>query len=309
MSANYVWLNDLDQCFLAAGVPFIEVGPSGADATGSPDWRSRGRPLSTGSFAPTGVLCHHTASPSGTSPLSDLNVILAGNTQAPGPIAQLFIGRDAQLYIVAAGRANHGGKGKRPGIDSSCADMNAHLLGIEVSNNGVGEWWPEVQTDLYARTVAALCAWYGWGTEAVYLHATTGPPSGGCNSKIDPAGPWAREPGLVGSTPWDLAGWRAYVSEVMTVPEAPPSWVGIPEESDMPNRVGPLFIQATGADGTPPGTVFFLDGRGISLRRMEDEAQLNDVRWQLDEAGYPHDAVHGPIVPVDKVRSYGLPLN
>jgi hypothetical protein len=115
------------------------------------------------------------------------------------------------VYIIAAGRANHGGKGMRPGIDASCADMNAKLLGIEVGNNGVGEYWSDDQTTLYAQTVAGLCEWYGWDTDAVYLHATTGPPNGGCNSKIDPAGPWQREP-LCSST-WNLDIWRGFVDE------------------------------------------------------------------------------------------------
>lgn len=303
---SYVFHDDLDVCFNAAGIAYIEVGASSFDPTGAKSWRDRGRPSFTGPFDPTGVLCHHTASPSGTSTQAELNVLLAGNGSAPGPISQLFISRDAQLYLVAAGRANHGGRGKRPGKDNSCADMNALLLGIEVANNGTGEFWPPAQTDLYARTVAALCRWYDWPLEDVYFHFTTGPPNGGCNSKIDPAGRWERQPNLVGSTPWDLAGWRSYVGEFLThAPPSPPGWVAIPEEDGLPNRIGPLFIQATGADGTQPGAVYLTDGRSIWLRRIEDEAQLRDVRWQLDEAGYPHDAVNAPPMPVDRVASFG----
>jgi hypothetical protein len=139
-------------------------------------------------------------------------VILWGNSSAPGPISQLYVGRSGTVYLIAAGRANHGGKGRRPGIDTGgCADMNAALVGIEAGNNGVGEWWPAVQTDAYAALVAALCAWYGWSIDTdVYLHATTGPPSGGCNQKIDPAGPWPGQPQLVGSTTWDLSTWRTF---------------------------------------------------------------------------------------------------
>jgi hypothetical protein len=219
---TYVWLEDLDAAMLNAGIPYTEIPFTVYDPTGAHDWRSRGRPASTGSFAPEGVLCHHTASPAGCSDRTDLQCILAGNAEAPGPIAQMYIGRAGNVYLVAAGRANHGGKGMRPGIDGSCADMNAALLGIEAGNSGVGERWPDVQTAIYGAVVAALCAYYGWNiTDDVYLHATTGPPNGGCNSKIDPAGPWQRQPELVGSTTWSLDTWRAFCAEQMTAPQPP----------------------------------------------------------------------------------------
>ena len=200
---TYQWLTDLDRCFNAAGVPCIEVGYSAIDPTYASDWRTRGRPYSTGAFDPEGVLCHHTASPEGTSDEAELNVLLAGNGSAPGPISQLFIGRSATLYLVAAGRANHGGKGVMP-REGDTSDMNARLVGIEVANNGVGEQWADDVTNLYAATVAALIDWYSWAIDDVYLHATTGPPAG--NYKIDPAGPWQGQPDLGGGT-WDLETW------------------------------------------------------------------------------------------------------
>lgn len=214
-------LEDMDTALIAAGIPFVEIGYSSADPTGAPDWRTRGRPASTGPFNPTGVLCHHTASPAGTSDHTDISCILAGNSSAPGPISQLYLGRTGTVYLVAAGRANHGGSGIRPGIDSSCADMNAALVGIEAGNNGIGEVWGDALTTVYAEVVAALCAFYGWPVEAVYLHATTGPPYGGCNSKIDPAGPWQRQPDI-GSATWDLETWRQFVTEMGGASPVPP---------------------------------------------------------------------------------------
>lgn len=234
---TYRWLTDLDQALTAGGVDYVEVGPSAADATGASSWRTRGRPASTGPFDVAGVLCHHTASPAGTDAATDIRVILAGNAEAPGPIAQLYVGRDAVCYLIAAGRANHGGRGRRPGIDTGgCADMNAALIGIEVGNNGIGERWTDPVIDLYGALVAALCEWYGWATPSVYLHATTGPPSGGCNSKIDPAGPWEREPSLVGSTTWNLDTWRGYVDEHRAA--APPE----PTPTPTPSQGDDMFI-------------------------------------------------------------------
>jgi hypothetical protein len=219
---TYRWLTDLDQALTAGGVAFLEVPFSPADPTGAASWHTRGRPGSTGEFDPQGVLCHHTASPEGCDAATDLRVVLAGNGSAPGPVSSLYIGRDAVCYLVAAGRCNHGGGGIRPGIDSACSDMNARLLGIEVGNNGVGERWGDALTDLYAAVVAALCDWYGWPNDAVYLHGQTGPPSGGCNSKIDPAGPWQRQPELVGSTMWDVDVWRQFVAEQLPAGPTPP---------------------------------------------------------------------------------------
>jgi hypothetical protein len=210
-------LTDLGEAFDAAGLPWVPVGYSPLDPTGAPDWTTRGRPASSGPFEPTGVLCHHTASPPGTTPQGDLNVILAGNSEAPGPISQLYIGRDAVLYVVAAGRANHGGRGQRPGIDGACTDMNAALVGIEAGNDGLGERWSDAMVDTYGRCVAALCAHYGWAIDSqVFLHATTGPACG--NHKIDPAGPWREQPELPGggAGTWHLETWRAWCASFAT---------------------------------------------------------------------------------------------
>jgi N-acetylmuramoyl-L-alanine amidase len=237
-----IMVTNLDQALAASGVPYVEVNAHPADYTGSASWKERTRPPSTGCFEPEGILCHHTASPAGTSDQADINAILWGNSSAPGPISQLYCGRSGTAYILAAGRANHGGKGIRPGVDGSCADMNCLLLGIEAGNNGVGEFWPDALTDIYGRVVAALCSFYGLDVDSqVWFHATTGPPNGGCNSKIDPAGPWQRQPGLVGSTTWDLGVWRGFVKEFQgPIPPEPPP-IG---DDDMPTPCGFIFCNA-----------------------------------------------------------------
>lgn len=248
---TYRFLTDLDAALRSAGIPFTEIPATVYDPTGAHDWRSRGRPASTGQFDPQGILCHHTASPEGCSDRTDLQCILAGNADAPGPISQLYVGRAGTVYIVAAGRANHGGKGIRPGVDGSCADMNAALLGIEAGNSGIGEVWSDAQTDVYGAMVAALCAYYGWSVDSdVYLHATTGPPNGGCNSKIDPAGPWQRQPSLVGSTTWDLGTWRGFCNEQggAPLPPIPPSPDPI-QEDDVAKCI--IHVDETQPAGSP----------------------------------------------------------
>lgn len=102
-------------------------------------------------------------------------------------------------------------------------------------------------------------------------------------------------------------------------PLPPPTipWASVPEEDDMPNRIGPLFIQATGADGSPPGTVYLCDGRAMTLRRLHGTGpetgqtadELADVRYQLKTAGYDTAAVDAPPVPADRVSAFGHVLN
>lgn len=287
---TYRWLTDLDQAFMAAGVDYVEVPASAADATGAASWRTRGRPASTGSFDVQGVLCHHTASPAGTPPANDLRVILAGNSEAPGPIAQLYIGRDALLYLVAAGRANHGGRGRRPGVDTGgCADMNALLIGIEVGNNGVGEPWSDAVTDLYGSTVAALCEWYGWPTSAVFFHATTGPPNGGCNSKIDPAGPWQRQATLTRQT-WDLPTWLAFVDEHRAGSASGPTPPPTNDESEAANMAGTYVVSYDAATGLPDGAVFeIVHGARRNVSSDEWFEVIKGVMADRNGAVPPHD--------------------
>lgn len=112
-------------------------------------------------------------------------------------------------------------------------------------------------------------------------------------------------------------------------PPTGPPWALVPEEDDMPARIGPLFIQATGKDGSPPGTVYFLDGHGQTAVRLrgtgpetnatrralfgsDDDTvvdHLADKRDQLKVANYPADAVDAPPQPCDDVSAFGHVLN
>jgi hypothetical protein len=287
---------DMDTALQAAGIPFVEVGYQPADPTGAPDWRSRGRPASTGPFNPTGVLCHHTASPAGTSDHTDISVILAGNGDAPGPISQIYIGRTGTVYLIAAGRANHGGKGIRPGIDSGCADMNAALLGIEAGNNGIGEPWADNMTTAYGRVVLALCQFYAWDIRAVYLHATTGPPSGGCNSKIDPAGPWQRQPDI-GAATWNLDVWRQFCLDVGG--EAPVPKPPNPHNEERRRGMSDFVVSyGMDAQGIPNGAVYeMVNGRKRPVWSDEWFEILKGVA-QREDGSVPDHAPWQPVAAV-----------
>jgi hypothetical protein len=130
-------------------------------------WRTRG----TTRIDPAGIVCHHTATPATASDATVAKILRDGRPDLKGPLSQLGLQRDGVWVIVAAGRANHNGYGEW-GNDS---------IGVEAYNDGVGEPWPKVQTDSYAKGCAALCRHLGLPVEKVKGHKETDP-----GRKIDP---------------------------------------------------------------------------------------------------------------------------
>jgi peptidoglycan hydrolase-like protein with peptidoglycan-binding domain len=122
---------------------------AGLKVAEQPGWASRGRgPMST----IRGIICHHTAG-ARTGNMPSLGIITQGRSDLPGPLAQLGLGRDGTFYVVAAGRANHAGRGVWRGV----ATGNSSFIGIEAENSGTtADPWPDEQVDAYARGVAAI---------------------------------------------------------------------------------------------------------------------------------------------------------
>jgi hypothetical protein len=145
-------------------------------------WQKRGRPSSTGGFAPVGVLCHHTASASNGR--DAIPLLVQGRSDLEGPLCHLSLDRQGIVYVVAAGRANHAGQA-RPSGSVAGGDGNTLYIGIEAQNLGTGQPWPKVQYDAYVRLCAALCVEVtGNSAETVRAHRETS-----VTGKIDPAGP------------------------------------------------------------------------------------------------------------------------
>lgn len=110
-------------------------------------WGTRGPTT----FNPRGVVCHHDASSTRSGNNGALNIIIHGRGSIPGPLSQFQVARNGLLWVVAAGRANHAGRGGYRGLVG-----NASVIGIEVANNGIGERWSPECLDTYYRLVAAL---------------------------------------------------------------------------------------------------------------------------------------------------------
>lgn len=121
----------------AAGLKVVEVD----------GWRTRG----SDSFSPRGSVDHHTAGGrSGNAP--SLGICINGRSDLPGPLCNVLIGRDNTCFVVAAGRANHAGKGAWQGRSG-----NSSVYGVERENVGTSaEPWRDDQTDAAARCHAAL---------------------------------------------------------------------------------------------------------------------------------------------------------
>jgi LysM repeat protein len=105
-------------------------------------WKTAGRPYS---FAPKGVMFHHTASNSRSGAAPALGICVKGRMLPdgrflPGPLCNVLIGRDGTVYLLAAGRANHAGYGG-PWREIPKDSGNAYTIGVEVENDGTGEAW------------------------------------------------------------------------------------------------------------------------------------------------------------------------
>src|SRR5215831_10761424 len=140
-------------------------------------WQDRGRG-DVGRIM--GVLCHHTAGPKNGN-MPSLNTLVQGRSDLPGPLAQLGLGRDGTYFVLAAGRANHAGKGNWKGI----LNGNTNLIGIEAENTGLpnDSPWPVVQIDAYHRGVATILKHIGRGFEFCAGHKEYALPTG---RKSDP---------------------------------------------------------------------------------------------------------------------------
>lgn len=134
-------------------------------------WYGRGRPASTGGFAPVGVLWHHT----GGSSKGGLDyaewMAFEGRSDLPAPLCQIAIGGDGTIYILASGRANHAGTAKASG-SVAAGDGNSLYVGVECMNNGT-EGWSKAQYDAMVLVGVVLGEVLGCTAQAQRAHKET----------------------------------------------------------------------------------------------------------------------------------------
>lgn len=178
-----MYVNDLAQVLRNAGLVVYEVAGWQGNNHGSLN-------------SVRAIVCHHTGgSANGNAP--SLNTVVNGRPDLKGPLSNLFLARNGDIYVVSSGVCWHAGNT----IDDSVYG-NSNSLGIEAENTGTGEVWPNVQVVAYAKMCAALVKAYNIPVARVVGHKEICVPRG---RKIDPA-----------NLPGDMAGFRNLVQQYVT---------------------------------------------------------------------------------------------
>jgi hypothetical protein len=188
-------LTDLADVLRAAGLTVVEMS----------GWPTRARSSGGYDGAPWAVYWHHTAS-SGDG-ASDADYCTFRSPDAP--VCNVVVGRDAVVYVCAAGATNTNGKGgPYPLADGRVVPLdgaNSRVIGVELSNTGTGQSFPAGQIDAAFAVSTACAAAYGFDPANVCTHQTWAP-----TRKIDPAtaaavqGAW-RPGSCTSSGSWSLA--------------------------------------------------------------------------------------------------------
>lgn len=154
----------------------------GLDVSLYSGWENRSR-SSGGYNALMGIVVHHTASNTSTS--SDCAYMWQNASDKP--IGAIYLARDGEICVGAAGATNCAGKGGPYSTSKGTIPLdsaNSNTINIEAANAGTGEQWPQAQQDAYVALVAALCRYYGFNPlRDVLSHFEWAP-----GRKVDPAG-------------------------------------------------------------------------------------------------------------------------
>ncbi|ADB29530.1 N-acetylmuramoyl-L-alanine amidase family 2 [Kribbella flavida DSM 17836] len=165
--AAITWLADV---LRGAGLQVIEEG----------DWRRR---AVAGSFAPIGVLWHHTAATSSPeNPAPALATVIAGRPELEGPLCHALVDYNGVFHVIAAGRANHAGE-TRPSGPIPAGDGNALLVGWEIDYDGQDQVMTPQQYTGSVRATAAVLRQLGRDASYARGHLETS-----TTGKIDPHG-------------------------------------------------------------------------------------------------------------------------
>lgn len=170
-----------------------------------PGWSKRGYYT----FDPHGFLVHHDVSPRHLN-WGVFNIVKYGRIDVPGPLANWVLARDGQICALAAGRANHAGRGRVGAFGALRGSTTS--WGCEAANDGVSEPWPPEQMLAYWALARACEIVTGYGRNRTIGHKEWAP-----RRKVDPT--------------FSMPQFRRDMSRV-------PNDIGIPEEDDEFMRKG-----------------------------------------------------------------------
>ena len=232
-----------------------------------------------------GIVMHHDADPTGGSDDAVIHYEYVNATDKP--IGNFHVQRDGDVWFGAAGASNHAGKGGPVPTSRGTIPLNLgnyYLIGIEASNNGVGEVWNATQMESYLTLVTVLCNVFQLDPmQDVYGHWTWCEPS--CpGRKIDPRGPTPSYPkfgGTSGTNKWNMNEVRREISARIHNKPIPPQPSPIP-----PNPA----VQASQLQGDSMAvivskeqnsqTIWYSVNGGfnrLALRNMEQAGCLRDL--------------------------------
>jgi hypothetical protein len=142
-------------------------GVKGFRVDAYPGWQTRGSTI----FNPNHVMDHHT----GAGAYNNLLRYMAEGPVHP-PLCNVATSRPSngvvRITVVAAGRANHAGRGNFQTIPVN--QGNRYSIGIENQNDG-RQSWPQQQVEAMRRLDAALLRHLGRGTDFMLDHKTYAP--------------------------------------------------------------------------------------------------------------------------------------
>lgn len=167
------------------------LNPAGFSVESVAGWQTRGEGFP---LPPLVVVAHHTATPaSRTGDYPSLPIVRDGRSDLPGPLSQVGLGRTGRVYVIAAGKANHAGKGQWSGVDQS-----VRTIGIEAESPGDGTW-TAAQRRAYPLVCAALLTGLKQPSTRLCAHHEWALPAG---RKVDPKG-------------WDMPTMRREVADLL----------------------------------------------------------------------------------------------
>lgn len=272
----------------AKGVRVVEVA----------GWQTRGSSV----YVPLAALWHHTAgSKRGTVP--SLAVCTYGRSDVTGPLCQVLQSREPDAlqdiaYVIAAGRANHGGKGSWLGISG-----NSKTGGLEVEHVGTGTQ-PVARHEISARILAAILEGPGGNRDPRYVcrHAEYAMPKGRKIDYFDPS-PWTGD-----FMRQRVGQWLGKTATSVAAPKPKPKdWFAMATEADLEKVVRrvlhstPEWVLAVkeGATGFDP--VYFTNfAIKVELKRGAGHSH-EYIKGLRALAGQPVGAIRVPQTVLDDI--------
>lgn len=187
-------------------------------------WKTRGN-RSGSHFYPACHVIHHTAgAPPSYGMTPSLRICIYGRSDLPGPLCNWYLGYDNNAYVIAAGAANHAGRGGWKGVSG-----NSRSWGVEVEHPGTYALDSE-RAELVARGVAAViqgtidesmvCQHKEWNP-AQKIDLATSPTAGWFRTRVGHYLKGGSTDVTVPAWYWDWSAW--YLNTSRKTEERPPN--------------------------------------------------------------------------------------